>query len=136
MRHDSGFYQLLIFLCNAKSISVGKLGTFSFLSGYYIYTGSAKGGLSARIARHIGKRKKMHWHIDYLLKHGKILSVKRFENGTLSECQLNQRTKNLTGSKIVAKGFGSSDCKCKTHLIFFQSNNKQIKAAAEKPLKE
>jgi Uri superfamily endonuclease len=132
MRIDSGLYQLVIQLSSAKTIRVGKLGSFLFPEGYYVYTGSAKRGLSARVARHIRKRKRIHWHVDYLLKHGNVISVNRFETGRLSECQLNQRAQNLIGSTIVALGFGSSDCKCKTHLFFFRRFRKRMENRALK----
>ena len=45
---------------------VGKLGSLYFKKGYYLYVGSAKRGLEARIKRHLRKDKKIFWHIDYL----------------------------------------------------------------------
>ena len=36
-------------------------------------------GLEQRVARHLRKDKKMHWHIDYLLKKAKILEVVSFQ---------------------------------------------------------
>ena len=119
MKDDSGLYQLVILLPKKRAITAGSLGRFSFPAGHYVYTGSAKRGLNARIARHIRKRKKMHWHIDYLLSYGNINKVIRYENGNLSECELNRRVESLPSSKIIARGFGSSDCKCRSHLVYF-----------------
>ena len=120
MRSGSDLYQLIILLSKPKTIGVGKLGLFSFPAGYYVYTGSAKNELNARIARHIRGRKKMHWHIDFLLRYGRIVKVNRYQNTNLYECNLNQRTENKHGSKIIAPRFGSSDCNCRSHLIYFE----------------
>ena len=62
-------YQLHINVKDDIEIEIGKLGRFKFLRGNYIYTGSAKKNIDARIARHIykSKDKKLYWHIDFLL---------------------------------------------------------------------
>ena len=67
---DSGAYLLLVRLSKASRITVGRLGTFAFPRGWYVYAGSAMRGLSGRIARHRRSRKERHWHIDYLLACG------------------------------------------------------------------
>ena len=67
MTSNSGLYQLRISLSDKETVDVGRLGRFSFKKGKYIYTGSAKRGLNARIDRHKRNGKKLHWHIDYLL---------------------------------------------------------------------
>ena len=41
----------------------------------YVYTGSARGGLEARIARRRRREKRMRWHIDYLLREARIIEV-------------------------------------------------------------
>ena len=108
-------YQLIISLSQNINIQIGKLGLLSFQKGTYVYAGSAKRNMDARIKRHLSKDKNLHWHIDYLLanKQTKIIKVIKSE---LSECDLNGHVKG----KIIAKGFGSSDCKenCKSHLKF------------------
>jgi Uri superfamily endonuclease len=119
------FYQLVIRLRSGRDISVGHLGRFSFPAGYYVYTGSAKHGLEARIARHMRRRKRMWWHVDYLLRYGWILAVKRYGGRNLSECELNRRIEELPGSRAVVPRFGSSDCRCTTHLLYFRRNPTQ-----------
>lgn len=108
-------YQLYIRLNSVQTITIGKLGTFMFPAGKYIYTGSAKCNLEARIARHMHKEKRLRWHIDYLLAAPacKITQVKIFNT---PECQLNQRT---PGEILIPK-FGASDCKkgCVSHLKY------------------
>ena len=108
-------YQLFIHLSKDTKILVGKLGMFNFLKGTYVYTGSAKRNLDSRLRRHFTKEKKLHWHIDYFLNYKNIEIIKVIKS-KLDECNLNQR---LNG-KILAKGFGSSDCRkfCKSHLKY------------------
>lgn len=63
----------------------------------------------------------MRWHIDYLLRWGKVIEVKRYGNDR-KECELSSGVEKLPGSKTIVRGFGSSDCKCSTHLFYFRLN--------------
>jgi sugar fermentation stimulation protein A len=121
MSSNSGIYQLVIRLRQKRSVRIGRRGPFSFPAGYYVYTGSALRGLESRIARHLRRKKRMKWHIDYLLRYCRVLEVKRY-GGDQSECGLSRRVGNLPGSGMVVRGFGSSDCKCPTHLFYFRRN--------------
>jgi sugar fermentation stimulation protein A len=122
---DSGLHQLVVRLGETRDIGVGRHGRFSFPAGYYVYTGSARRGLRARIARHMRRKKRMNWHIDCLLRYGRILGVKRYGNNDQSECGLSRKVAKLPGSRMVAPGFGSSDCRCSTHLFHFRRNPAQ-----------
>jgi Uri superfamily endonuclease len=108
-------YQLSIKVRGPVRIRVGRLGTFLFPSGLYIYTGSAKRNLEARIARHLRKEKAIRWHIDWLLSAPgvKVAAVKRSSKG---ECALNQKISGID----IAPGFGASDCRngCESHLRY------------------
>ena len=115
-----GVYQLLIYLPRNTSIMVGKKGTFRFPRGYYIYTGSARSGLERRVERHLNKNKKHFWHIDYFLDFASIKRVFLFTSGKFGECALNLKTLRKPGTKIIVPKFGSSDCGCPAHLIFFE----------------
>jgi Uri superfamily endonuclease len=115
-----GAYQLLIRLDSDKTIPVGKLGTFRFAAGFYVYTGSAMGGLDARVARHLSKSKRFHWHIDYLLEQSSIIRYAIEESSTPRECELNAAMLAMDGAVAPVKGFGSSDCKCRSHLVYFE----------------
>jgi Uncharacterized conserved protein len=114
-----GVYQLHLRLDKPKRIRVGKLGIFTFPAGRYIYTGSAMNGLIGRLRRHLKKRKKLYWHIDYLLRHAKIETIFVLETGERVECQLNSLTLSLPNAKVIVKGFGCSDCRCPSHLVYF-----------------
>ena len=110
-------YQIFIRLDKTSHINIGRLGHFEFLAGDYVYTGSAKINIDARIKRHVCVKKKNHWHVDYFLDNPetKILSI---EKSVLTECELNQQT----NGDILLPGFGSSDCtnKCRSHLKYLR----------------
>ncbi|MCK5092098.1 MAG: GIY-YIG nuclease family protein [Gammaproteobacteria bacterium] len=110
-------YQLFIELAKDTEIQVGKLGKFSFPAGNYVYTGSARKNMEARIQRHFSKDKRLRWHIDYLLNspHAQITDSRLSKK---EECALNQQT----NGEIIVPRFGASDCKngCGSHLKYFQ----------------
>ncbi len=110
-----GCYLLLIELKNDIKISIGKLGDIKFKKGYYTYIGSALNGLEQRINRHLKTNKKTHWHIDYLLKHTKIINIYYKENIIREECTTAEKLKSHL---VLIQGFGCSDCNCKSHLFY------------------
>lgn len=125
-----GVYTLIVNLVSDKEgVKIGKLGKICFNKGYYAYTGSALGkgeALLNRILRHIRKKKRIRWHIDYLLKlrDANIVKVIVAESNKKIECDVNKEITKIKGSKPVAK-FGASDCKkkCEGHLIYLSNNN-------------
>lgn len=108
-------YQLEILVAHELRLRVGRLGMTRFRPGRYRYTGSARRNLQARIARHLGSAKRLHWHIDYLLSSPgvRVLRVRRFRE---PECEVNRRARGT----IPAPGFGASDCRagCGAHLKY------------------
>ena len=106
-------YQLVIHVGRRLEIAIGRLGTFVFPEGTYVYTGSAKRNFAARIARHLRQEKTLHWHIDHLLTTPGV-SIVEVRHAQVDECVLNQ----ATPGDIVAPGFGASDCRnrCGSHL--------------------
>lgn len=100
------------------TITVGKLGTFPFPAGYYLYAGSALGGLSQRINRYLQGKRNKHWHIDYLLEQAKIIDIWSVITPHLMECQLAKASLVLPGAKVPVKGFAASDCTCLSHLVY------------------
>ena len=115
-----GVYCLLINLKYDSVIKIGK-NNVSFPKGYYCYVGSALNNLQKRIERHKSKNKKNHWHIDYFLEKAKILDVKTMETEEKLECWLSDKIKDLK-SKVIMDKFGSTDCRCKTHLHYFEKD--------------
>ena len=148
-----GIYVLIIELPENTDIHVGKLGTIKFQKGFYAYTGSALNGLSQRIERHLRKNKKFHWHIDYLLDKSDVLQVIYAKTSEKMECKIagnllknsdvrtlggknsDVRTSGEKNSDVRNSGknrlheicniaaFGSSDCKCRSHLLFCRDFN-------------
>jgi Uri superfamily endonuclease len=110
-----GTYILLIEIPRGVRIKVGALGHLEFPRGFYAYCGSAMGGLGARLKRHLRRRKKIWWHIDYLLEEGRVRRVIYAPTNERLECRLAQKLEKVFHS---SPGFGSSDCCCPSHLFF------------------
>jgi sugar fermentation stimulation protein A len=103
-----------------KDIVVGRLGIIHFLPGYYVYIGSALKNLASRIQRHLALTKKIYWHIDFLRPEAQILHVLIICRKTRYECALAEAIADIADGNIPQ--FGSSDCRCKTHLYYFRQN--------------
>ena len=117
-----GIYCLVIRLPGAKEIPVGRLGKMTFEAGYYIYVGSAMLSLEARLKRHRSKRKKIHWHIDYLLREAELSHICSLETEERLECAMAER---LAGRYYCIPAFGSSDCSCRGHLFYSEEDPKE-----------
>jgi Uri superfamily endonuclease len=122
-----GTYLLIIELMESREMKIGKLGVFSFPSGYYTYTGSGMSGIYQRINRHLEGKKKLRWHIDYFLGYGKIKEVVILESKTKNECEVNLKIASVFGGMIIAPGFGAGDCRqnCGSHLFSIQKDRFQ-----------
>jgi Uri superfamily endonuclease len=103
----------------------------SFKKGDYIYIGSAKGCLESRLKRHLRKEKKLFWHIDYLLERKKVKISQIWVIPKSIECETAGIFNKELTCEIVKKGFGSSDCKCTTHL-FYLKNKEQVENILKK----
>ncbi len=117
-----GIYCLVMHLPEPKEIRVGRLGKMSFERGYYIYVGSAMLSLEARLKRHRSKRKKMHWHVDYLLREAGLIHTCSLETEKRLECAMAQK---LWERYYSIPGFGSSDCSCRGHLFYSEEDPKE-----------
>lgn len=109
-------YRLHIRLARPVTVDVGRLGRFAFPAGRYVYTGSARRGLEARIARHLRTEgKRLRWHVDHLL-HAAGCTVTGVERHAADECALNR----AVGGTAPVPGFGASDCRagCGSHLRY------------------
>ena len=104
----------------SEKLDIGHLHQdHKFRKGYYVYIGSAMNSLVARINRHLSDEKKLHWHIDYLLKNesSEIRDVLFNVSDKRIECDL-ASTIALNGEEVPK--FGCSDCNCSSHLIYFK----------------
>lgn len=118
---STGTYFLITRLEKTRIIKIGRKDLREFPAGYYVYVGSAMNNLDKRIGRHLSKVKCFHWHIDWLLAHSCIAKVKRIESEKRLECTMS-RTVQRYSLKTVMQGFGSSDCRCDTHLHYFKTD--------------
>jgi sugar fermentation stimulation protein A len=121
---SKGVYCLIINLPKDKTIKIGKLGNILFKKGYYCYVGSALNNLEKRILRHKSKNKKIRWHIDYFLKYGKITGTIEIKTTKKLECRLSKKVNKLSDTIILK--FGCSDCRCSSHLYYFNKNPSNI----------
>ena len=80
--------------------------------------------LIARIERHLSNEKKMHWHVDYLLKRAEITEVIYTESERKVECELSQY---ISDKSEGIEDFGCSDCECESHLYYFENKKEAIK---------
>lgn len=110
-----GSYLLLIKLNEDRNIKYGIRKNNLFKKGYYVYVGSALNNLEKRIQRHLRSNKKKHWNIDFFLEYGIIINVYYKENVYREECYIAGLLKDIF---LPILNFGSSDCKCKTHLFY------------------
>ena len=122
-----GIYALIIKLPKSTLVKIGKMGSFLFKEGIYLYIGSAMGqgssSLEGRIRRHIENKKKVFWHIDYFLqsKICRITHIMSAASTTDMECRIVKRIEKNLHTSIPVEKFGSSDCSCTAH--FFKVNN-------------
>lgn len=118
-----GIYTIVMRLEKGTKCTIGALGLSHFGKGVYLYTGSAHGKGSASIEgrrkRHLGKRNRNFWHIDYLLsaRSCKIRAFIYSETARDLECKVNRQIQDLSHATFPVRGFGSSDCTCPSHLL-------------------
>ena len=134
-----GTYALIFSAYQKSHLKIGKLGTLHLKPGFYIYVGSAfgPGGLKARIAHHRRKASRPHWHIDYLGSFLQLIEIWYTYDPTHREHQWAKTLSGTRGATIPIIGFGSSDCRCNSHLFYFDSRpaiktfRRRIKASTE-----
>jgi Uri superfamily endonuclease len=123
--NDIGVYVLAIDIESKVDIHVGQLGTIPFAPGKYLYVGRAKRYLQGRLRRHLRDDKKIFWHIDYLLQDARLEDI-WLKRGFTDECQTAAAILSaIPDAFCPAPGFGSSDCRCPSHLIYY---SRQVQA--------
>ena len=127
MQPQPGTYALIFTALQKCQSEIGRLGVFELKPGFYVYVGSAfgPGGLRARIAHHSKIAGRPHWHIDYL---GPFLTLREIwytEDPVHREHQWARIISDIRGVSVPLAGFGSSDCRCRSHL-FFRKNRPSI----------
>ena len=111
-----GSYFLVMRLAGDRNVRT-KAREFQLRAGYYVYVGSAMNSLEKRVTRHFSKEKKLHWHIDYLLREAELLRAYLIP----SEERLEERL-SLEVSRFgePVEGFGAGDVKVSTNLYRFE----------------
>jgi len=113
-----GSYALAIRLDAPLRLASGRFRGKVLPGGWYVYCGSANGpgGLRARLTRHLKKRKKRRWHIDWLTTQSDVRRALCLPGA--EECALVARPLDTGAFTIPLPGFGSSDCaSCESHLL-------------------
>jgi Uri superfamily endonuclease len=118
---NPGTYALLLLCRDEKRLTVGKLGEIQTRKGFYVYVGSAlgPGGVFSRVQRHFRALKSCHWHMDYLRPAVEIIGVWFSHVPQRLECRWADLLMKIPGTSAPFPGFGSSDCGCRSHLIYF-----------------
>ena len=114
----AGAYVLVIELTAPFALEVASLPHAVLPAGRYAYCGSAngRGGLKARIGRHLRADKALRWHVDRLTAAGRVVDARAVPGGR--ECDLLDRLLEAPGASVPVPGFGSSDCRrCPAHLV-------------------
>ncbi len=108
-------------------LRIGSLEKQQFPRGIYLYIGSALNSLPARIRRHLRAEKRIHWHIDYLLRSGvEILAVAWRPTRIPAECRISRWVGRHAAWSV--NRFGCSDCECVSHLHYYDGLNLARKA--------
>jgi len=117
---DKGSYALILRCDQAHTITVGKLGELHLRPGHYIYCGSAfgPGGVAARLRHHYRIAENPRWHLDYL-RHRCVPVQHWFTHDPVNrEHDWTAVLSALPGFSTPMPGFGASDCRCVTHLLY------------------
>ncbi|MCF8029545.1 MAG: GIY-YIG nuclease family protein [Desulfohalobiaceae bacterium] len=116
LEKDQGVYALRIRLRRPVLLAAGALPSCRLSGGTYWYIGSAQRNLGRRLSRHLRNNKRLHWHIDYLLARAETEVVALYTKlaDKCKECET-AWVLSLCGTPVPY--FGSSDCRCRSHLF-------------------
>ncbi len=128
----TGTYALFLHVEEELRMRVGALGLCSFPRGVHVYAGSAMRGLRARLARHVRREKRVHWHVDRLTTAAgcRVLGAVVFTSPVLRECDIIgsleciesiesiEAVDGIDGAEVRPPRFGASDHGCRGHLIW------------------
>jgi Uri superfamily endonuclease len=119
MSRRGGSCALVLQCPRGGRIEAGALGELEVVPGFYLYQGSAfgPGGIRARCLRH-WRGGRPRWHMDYLRP------LCRLELVWFTH-ELHNREHEWTGllaalpeARLPFSGFGASDCRCVSHLVW------------------
>jgi sugar fermentation stimulation protein A len=113
----TGVYILVMALHEGKVVDIGSLGRHTLAPGFYTYTGSAMGGIMQRVSRYLSPISRSHWHIDDLVRNARLERILFLPSRERLECRINTAIQQRIEPIVPIPGFGSSDCRCTTHLF-------------------
>ncbi len=111
-------YRLYIRVPRRATIEPGRLGRHVLARGWYVYTGSARRNMAARLRHHLAGNDTRRWHIDWLLG-ADLGQVMHIRLDSESECTVNAR---IEGRTVIPR-FGATDCRhrCGSHLLWLRA---------------
>jgi len=112
-------YALVMLLDAETHIRTGSLGVIRYPRGCYVYVGSAMRGMASWVSRHMRRDKPLLWHVDYLTQHTQTMAALCDVAVSARECEWAGLLGCVEGAQVFPSGFGSSDCRCPGHLIYF-----------------
>ncbi len=119
---DSGSYAILLRLRAARTLVTGALGAVDYPAGWYVYVGSARGGIRTRVARHRRRTKALRWHLDYLRRVCSFVDAFAFPHPPhLSRESEIARTVATIANEAIPR-FGASDTPDASHLFRFDDD--------------
>ncbi len=113
-----GAYLLLMTIAQPLSLRIRTLTPVVLPPGLYVYAGNARGrgGIRARVKRHLRRGKSPNWHVDRLTEAAEAMLAIAFAGG--HECTLVQALLARPRFQAGVPGFGSTDCRvCPAHLL-------------------
>lgn len=118
-----GIYALVMRLLSARRLKIGRLGTFDFPAGWYVYQGSAHGpgGLRARTNRHRRDDKIEHWNVDFMRSYAAIHEIWFSHEPSFREHDWAKAVASMTGAGCPAPDFGAHcNESCTAHFYHFE----------------
>lgn len=116
---EAGLYCLVLYVASGTRLQVGARGPLVARRGYYVYVGRARRNLAGRLKSHaFAGDRNPRWHIDHLLRIARTMEVWVLPL-VMEECALADLLVSRGGARPSLEGFGSSDCRCSGHLVFF-----------------
>jgi Uri superfamily endonuclease len=115
-----GTYALVLHAAEERSMEIGRLGRLDLRCGFYVYVGSAfgPGGLRARLRHHLRPATRPHWHVDYLRAETRLVEIWYSRDEAVREHAWADAIRQMRSASTPLPGFGSSDCRCPSHLSF------------------
>ncbi len=122
LNNDPGTYALILKSKEYKEVEVGKLGKVCLHEGYYVYVDSAFGsdGIRSRVGHHMNTNDYVHGHVDYIKKETELVEVWYTYSTEIYEHLWSNTLLLCHGASVPYPSFGSSDCDCISHLVFFK----------------